>query len=119
DPLETNRTQIGHVDGRGPLVRASQSRMVEPSGRWDSNPRPPVPQTGALTRLRHAPRHRIRYQAESARLVVDRALTPVRFNATRPCRVRRSRQLEPTALASSCFDIFERPGMSSLRARSC
>src|SRR5215472_1971148 len=25
------------------------------SGRRDSNPRPPVPKTGALTRLRHAP----------------------------------------------------------------
>src|SRR6185437_7216066 len=35
------------------------------SGRRDSNSGPPVPQTGALTRLRHAPQRTPPYQAPS------------------------------------------------------
>src|SRR3569832_1723781 len=34
-----------------------RARRLAKSGRVDLNHRPPVPQTGALTRLRHAPRY--------------------------------------------------------------
>jgi hypothetical protein len=37
------------------MTEIAESRLNSQSGRPDSNRGPPVPQTGALTRLRHAP----------------------------------------------------------------
>jgi hypothetical protein len=55
---------LGAIDGFAPngprpeSVRCARTRIVAQSGRRDLNPGPPVPQTGTLTRLRHAPSER-------------------------------------------------------------
>jgi hypothetical protein len=48
------------------------------SGRLDLNQRPPVPQTGALTRLRHAP-NRLHYERPT------RQSSTMRASSTKPC----------------------------------
>src|SRR5436190_18669516 len=56
--------RLNHAPGLGSTARSIIGERIEKtpllagflSGRRDSNSGPPVPQTGALTRLRHAPR---------------------------------------------------------------
>lgn len=55
------------VELRAPYLVSYRATLVESfrnvdwSGRWDSNSRPPVPKTGALTRLRYAPTREANY----------------------------------------------------------
>src|SRR3954464_12153951 len=60
------------MESEAPRLSPGRFRFVERSGRRDSNSGPLVPQTSALTRLRHAPcRRRYRSGAETAVEAVD------------------------------------------------
>src|SRR5215470_16854424 len=59
------------------------------SGRRDLNPRPPVPQTGALTGLRHAPTGTAR--TRTTRPAADVVLTGVSVRMLHSCRKASSR----------------------------
>jgi hypothetical protein len=65
-PFPARTTPLAHT-GRA-ACSAKQKPLYKGllSGRRDSNSGPLVPQTSALTRLRHAPRHRARYQGALA-----------------------------------------------------
>ena len=67
-------------------------RRVFPSGRRDSNSGPPVPQTGALTRLRHAPSCR---RLANRRSRDTRGRGPARHHTNGTSRCRTCRRYSP------------------------